>query len=114
MTNDDTKVIGWFAYASRTEVVCTEVDACVISGSEEAMRDYARELQPEGVGGSHTIRKTRFTEIIQGLNAGAAYAFDREAYGRFLPLGRTRGLQLAEGNFNKKGRRFFVVRLRFL
>ena len=67
MTNDDTKVIGWFAYASRTEVVCTEVDACVISGSEEAMRDYVKELQAEGAGGSHTIRKTRFAEIIQGI-----------------------------------------------
>jgi hypothetical protein len=37
------KVVGFFAYASPSEVVCTG-DACVISGSEMAMRDYLKEV----------------------------------------------------------------------
>jgi len=59
----DSKVIGYFAYSSPRAVVCSE-KACVISGSEVAMRAYLQDL---GAQGGHTIRKTRFGEIMQFL-----------------------------------------------
>jgi hypothetical protein len=113
MLERDTKVIGYFAYRSRLEVVCTDVDACVIAGSEQGMKEYL----VEEVGQSSeeaTIRKTRFAEIAQGLSVGAAYAFDRESYERFFPLARQAGLPVAEADFDdaeSKGNRFFTVRL---
>ena len=105
MGQDDTKVIGYFAYSSPKSVVCTG-NACVISGSEGAMGEYISEL---GAKGRHTIRKTRFGEIMRGLNMGAAYAFDEQSYGRFLPLGRKAGLRLSDADFSRSKKRFFTV-----
>ena len=113
MAQNESKVIGVFAYRSRTEVVCTDRDACVIAGSEEAMRRHFDE-----VGVKHpntiTIRKTRFGEIVQGLTAGGAYGFDQESYSRFLPLARDLGIPVADAAFANDAtgeRRFFTVRL---
>lgn len=113
MSNRHSKVIGYFAYASRTEVVCTN-DACVISGSERTMRDYIKEIDPGGKK-SRTIHKTRFGEILQGLQLGAAYAFDEASYKVFYPLARQEGLDIAEGDFESKkveGFRFFTVQIK--
>ncbi len=114
MPHSDSKVIGVFAYRSRTEVVCTDVDACVIVGSEEAMRRRhiaeVHEWNSDGI----TIKKTRFGEIVQGLLAGGAYGFDRESYSRFLPLARELGLRVEDADFPSEPsneRRFFTVRL---
>jgi hypothetical protein len=104
----DSKVIGYFAYSSPQAVVCTG-KACVISGSEQAMRAY---LSEPATSTRHTIRKTRFGEIMQGLSLGAAYAFDEESYGRFLPLGRVAGLTLADADFSRHKERFFTVQIR--
>ena len=46
------KVIGYFAYTSPTEVVCTG-KACVISASQRAMRDYIAEIDPKRVEEKH-------------------------------------------------------------
>jgi hypothetical protein len=108
MANADTKVIGYFAYTSPQAVVCTG-KACVISGSEQAMRAYVSE---QAGSKRHTVRKTRFGEIMQGLSLGAAYAFDEESYGRFLPLGREAGLALSEANFNRRKGRFYTVQIK--
>lgn len=108
----DSKVIGYFAYVSSAEVVCTG-DACVVSGSEAAMRDYVVELEQERAA-MHTIRKTRFAEIMFGIRSGAAYAFDEQAYSRFCPLAREAGLHVAEADFEaakSRGDRFFIVRV---
>jgi hypothetical protein len=78
------KVIGYFAYASPTEVVCTG-DACVISGSRRAMEEYISEIDPDRRK-IRTIKKTTFDEIKRGLLLGAAYAFDKTSYRRFYPL----------------------------
>lgn len=115
MSDRYSKVIGYFAYASPTEIVCTG-KACVISGSQRAMRYYIAEIDPEGWK-KNTIKKTRFGEIMRGLQLGAAYAFDKESYGRFYPLARKEGLPVAEGDFKEqksKGFRFFTVQLRSL
>lgn len=108
MPNVDSKVIGYFAYASPQAVVCTG-KACVISGSEQAMRSY---LSEQSGSKRHTIRKTRFGEIMQGLSLGAAYAFDEESYGRFLPLGREAGLALSDADFSRRKERFFTVQIK--
>ena len=76
-----------------------------------AMRKYILEMDPEGAAG-HTVRKTRFGEIMQGLSLGAAYAFDAESYRRFLPLGREAGLALAEADFSQHKQQFFTVHLK--
>ena len=39
MSIHDSKVIGYFAYASRNEVVCTDGAACVITGSQKSIGD---------------------------------------------------------------------------
>ena len=112
MNNSQSKVIGVFAYRGRSEVICVEKDACLIAGSDEAMREYIRNLT--GMPADRfTIRKTRLGEILDGVSAGAAYAFDEEAYSRFLPLARAAGLPVAEADFEKarsEGRQFFTVR----
>lgn len=81
----------------------------MISGSEGAMRTY---LQEFGAKGGHTIRKTRFGEIMQGIRLGAAYAFDEESYGRFLPLGRAAGLALSDADFSRHNDRFFSIQIK--
>jgi hypothetical protein len=60
-----------------------------------------------------TIRKTRLGEILDGVRAGAAYAFDEEAYSGFLPLARAAGLPAVDADFERarsEGRQFFTVR----
>lgn len=54
----DTRVIGYFAYLSPMQVVCTDVDACVVSGSSKAMEEYLTETDPRRAAGA-TVRKTR-------------------------------------------------------
>lgn len=73
------------------------------------MRSHLTEM---GADGRHTIRKTRFGEILRGLSLGAAYAFDEESYGRFLPLGRAVGLALDDADFSRHKERFLTVQLK--
>jgi len=108
----DKKVIGHFALLTPITALCTETDACIIGGSESAMRGYAIELDPY-LGSKATVKKTRFHEIIMGMKLGAAYAFDKESYARFFPLAKEIGLPVQEADFEaqeKKGERFFVAR----
>ena len=88
------KVVGYFAYARDRNVVC-EGDSCVIAGSQQAMERYVAELTGAPLRGL-TIKKTRFREIMLGLQHGAPYSFDEEAYQRFLPLAQHEGLDLRE------------------
>ena len=112
MANRNRKVIGYFAFASPTEVVCTG-NACVISGSVRTMKAFVKEIDPDGLQ-KRTIKKTLFGEILSGLKLGAAYAFDVESYKKFYPLARKEGLNVAEANFEEmksKDFRFFTVQL---
>jgi hypothetical protein len=118
MADNSRKVIGYFAFASPTEVVCTgdQGDACVISGSVRAMKAFLKEIDPDEQKG-HTVKKTRFGEILRGLKLGAAYGFDEESYRKFYPLARQEGLSVEECNFDEiksKGFRFFTVQLKSL
>jgi hypothetical protein len=101
-----------------TEVVCTgdAGDACVISGSDRAMKAFLSEIDPDGQK-RHTVKKTRFGEILRGLKLGAAYGFDEASYKKFYPLARKEGLPVEEADFNGmkvKGFRFFTVQLKSL
>ena len=109
--NIDSKVIGYFASLSPTDVVC-DGDACVISGSEEEMIKYLKSISTDAANQAK-IRKTRFGEIIQGMKMGAPYAFDEQSYGRFYPLANKIGFNLNEEDFSvqtETGRHFVVVR----
>jgi len=89
MADRSRKVIGYFAFAPPTEVVCTgdRGEACVICGSAKAMKAFLTEIDPDGQK-KHTLKKTRFGEILRGLKLGAAYGFDKESYKKFYPLAR--------------------------
>ena len=109
---EDTKVIGYFAYTSLTDVVC-DGDACVIAGSDADLRTYLSELRfAEGI--NHTLKKTRFGEIMRGMRLGAAYAFDETSYNRFYPLAKREGLDLGAEDFSPTatGRHFVRVQLK--
>ena len=118
MAGRSRKIIGYFAFASPTEVVCTgdRGNACVISGSVRAMKAFLKEIDPHDQK-RHIVKKTRFGEILRGLNLGAAYGFDEEAYKKFYPLARKEGLPVGEANFNEmedKNFQFFTVQLKRL
>ena len=75
------------------------------------MRAILAELHPGGAT-RHTIRKTRFGEILTGMKVGAPYAFDEEAYARFLPLALEAGLPVSQVDFpaaRDRGERFIKV-----
>jgi len=94
----DTKVIGYFASASPEEVV-REGEACLVAGSEAAMKRYLSRSDPGDVN-RQTIKKTRFGEIMKGLSVGASDSFDEEAYNRFYPLAKQVGMPLAPADFS--------------
>ena len=82
------KVIGYFSYVDK-EVFCDN-DACIIAGSEELMKSYLQRTASSNK--VDIIKKTRFGEIINGLRQGCAYAFDEEAYNRFLHFAKLNGM----------------------
>ena len=106
--DNDTKVIGYFAYSSDGGVVC-DGDACVIAGSDSDLRTY---LSRMGAEESHcTLKKTRFGEIMRGISLGGAYAFDEAAYNRFYPLAQREGIELGPMDFSRRveGKHFIKV-----
>ena len=108
------KVIGYFAYATASEVFC-DGDACVIAGSEADLKRYLQALTDDERK-KYTLRKTRFTEIISGMSLGAAYAFDESAYNRFYPLASGEGLNLGPEDFSgpsPTGRHFVRIEVKF-
>lgn len=94
---DDTKVIGYFAQKSPTELFCDE-RALVITGSESLMKQ-ALALHGQSPASAFTIRKTRFRDILAGIQYGGAYAFDEESYRRFAPLAETFGIPRQDFDF---------------
>ena len=93
-----TKVIGYFAHTSGMNVFC-DGDACIIAGSEHAMKEYINHNSSLKAS-SYTIKKTRFGEIMQGINLGAAYCFDEETYNRFYPLAQKEGMNVGPEDFS--------------
>ncbi len=113
--NISSKVIGYFAFKSPNQVIC-HGDACVIAGSEQRMKEYIG-LGVSESSGIQTIKKTRFGEIMKGIEIGASYAFDEQSYNRFYPLANRIGFKLKEEDFSDKaetGFHFVVIALQEL
>jgi hypothetical protein len=96
--DDGTRVIGYFAYTPPMHAIC-DGDACVIAGSEAEMKRYVEAKVSGSLKGTR-IKKTRFGEILKGLELGAAYAFDEEAYNRFHPFAKKAGLHMTPQDFS--------------
>ena len=112
MVRGEKKVVGYFAYGKPTEIICSG-EACIIAGSRGAMEQYVAEVVPGQVQ-RHTIKKTTFGEIKQGLMLGGAYGFDEGAYKRFYPLAKQAGLGVSKADFaavRAKGERYLIVQL---
>ena len=92
MNDPSSRVVGYFAYARNRDVIC-DGGSCVIASTQKAMERYVTELAGASLS-DLTIRKTRFGEVMLGLQHGAPYSFDYAAYRRFLPLARRQGLEL--------------------
>ena len=91
------KVIGYLAYISKAELIC-EGNSCIIAGSRNKMKSYIKQRNPE-LSGKVTISKARFGDIKRGLEYGAAYSFDEEAYGRLYPLAVKAGIDVGPEDF---------------
>jgi len=63
------------------------------------MKRYVEAIVSGSLKGTR-IKKTRFGEILKGLDLGAAYAFDEEAYSRFDPLAERAGLPMTPQDFS--------------
>ena len=100
MVNRSRTVMGWFAFAGPS-ALC-DGDACVIAGSQEALRRIIARRARRGAP-ALTIKQTRFGEIMTGLRLGAAYCFDEEAYNRFFPLAQREGFSLGSEDFSDPG-----------
>ncbi|MCP3892690.1 MAG: hypothetical protein GY702_28015 [Desulfobulbaceae bacterium] len=102
-------VIGYFAIHPPQDVLC-DGDACIIAGSQSALNRYINSLSYSGV--EFQKRKTRFSEIQDGLFRGGAYAFDKESYKAFYPLANKHGYHLEHEEFpeTETGRHFVIVK----
>ena len=110
MSESDTKVIGYIASTSRTNVICVDKDACLVAGSEEAMKKYLTEIEIKA--SSVSIRKARFGDIAKVMMLGGRYSFDKESYSRFYPLGIKEGMLLEKIEFDEeKGKKFFTTQI---
>ncbi|MBT4640736.1 MAG: hypothetical protein HOC09_18095 [Deltaproteobacteria bacterium] len=97
MSKFDSKVIGYISLFDKLNLFCSG-DACVVAGSEKAMQEYIQRANPENKD-DLKLKKARFKEIVAGLLAGGAYAFDKESYGRFQPMAIQDGHDLSKVNF---------------
>jgi len=84
------KVVGYFSYSEAGCAFCND-GACIIAGTDELMRFYIKQLlsKHEKIG---MVKKTRFEEIMMGLQFGEAYAFDMESYVKFFSLATQYGI----------------------
>ena len=88
-------VIGYFDFRTGSMNIVCDGDACLVAGSEGALRSYVSKLMGEGVAG-YRIKKTRYGEILQGMRLGGVYAFDEGAYNRFLKVAKADGSKMVE------------------
>ena len=67
----------------------------MVAGSRERLRACIA-THPNLRNASLALAKIRFADVLAGLDAGAAYAFDEESFERFAPLARDAGIDVAE------------------
>ena len=103
------RVLGFFAYAGPGEVFRFE-EACVVTGTRERLQACLA-INPRLRKASLTLSKIRFADVYVGLAAGSSYAFDDEAFGRFAPLARDTGIDVAETLPDREPDRFSFVKV---
>ncbi len=89
-------------YVSRQgqNMVC-DGDACIVAGTREAMvtiLEYHRYDPAKEI-----IEPAMCSHILQVIAMGGAYAFDEQAYNRFLPEALRVGLPLVKQDFSDPG-----------
>jgi len=90
-------LIGYIA-ALQLDVLC-DGDACIVIGSKFKFKSHlANNDQTRDK--DYALKKAWFDDILTGIQYGAAYAFDQEAYRLFLPLAQRAGLDLKQEDFN--------------
>lgn len=81
--------------------VACDGDACIVAGSHPAMVSILEHHRRDP--GQYLIEKATAPHILQAMELGGAYAFDEEAYGRFLGPAKAAGLPLGEEDFSDPG-----------
>jgi hypothetical protein len=89
------KIIGYYAILRGTPYILCDEDACVIGFKKEDLIKYITTLGTRPVE-EYIIKKTTFGEVHKGMMMGGVYALDEEAYKVFLPLAKSKGMNLAE------------------
>ena len=84
------KIVGYFSHSKKGYAFC-DGDACIIAGTEALMYSYIKAMLSNDTH-KNIVKKTKFGEIISGLERGGAYAFDNEAYLKFFSLAEKYGL----------------------
>jgi hypothetical protein len=82
------RIVGYFAY-TESEVVLCEGEACLIAGNKDLMKLYVEKVPSLNDEEKVIIKKTRFGEIMDGIELGALYAFDEGSYKTFSELIKT-------------------------
>jgi len=89
--------IGYIA-ALNLDVLC-DGDACIVMGSKFKFRSHLTD-NPQTCDKGYALKKAWFDDILLGIQYGAPYAFDVEAYRLFHPLALRAGLILPPPDFN--------------
>ena len=98
MKDVSTKVIGYFALRKNSVNMLCDGDALVIAGSQQLMTRYITKLAVDR-SSKYKVKKTRYGEIIQGMQMGGVYTFDKISFNKFLPLLKSEGKVIAELKF---------------
>jgi hypothetical protein len=90
-------LIGYIA-ALQLNVLC-DGDACIVMGSKFKFRSHLAN-NPQTHDKDYVLKKAWFDDILLGIQYGAPYAFDEEAFRLFYPLAQRAGLTLPPPDFN--------------
>lgn len=90
-------LIGYIA-ALQLNVLC-DGDACIVIGSKFKFRSHLAN-NPQTRDRGYVLKKAWFDHILTGLQYGAPYAFDEEAYRLFQPLAQRAGMHLQPEDFS--------------
>ncbi|MBF0198956.1 MAG: hypothetical protein HQL32_14660 [Planctomycetes bacterium] len=93
MYKQDHKIIGYIANDSRSKVVMANNRAIIVGGSETELKDFISENFPD-LSSQIVLKKTKYGTIHSYLEKGECYAFTKESYERFYPIGIENNLKL--------------------
>lgn len=102
MSNPEDKIVGYVALHPSLTMYCDN-SACIVAGTQSALNKYLKSDFPEV--SVFEKRKTKFYEVIEGMEMGGAYAFDKESFKIFKRLAKQLNLNLVgnSGLSSKEG-----------